>query len=380
MNIAPLSTSCVPTPESSSSRRSDRLFIVSITLAVKALLFIFAGQALQVLDDKKLTSLSEWFTIWHRWDSNAYLRLAEFGYRFQGEATADLMFYPLYPWIVRVVALVTRDHFAAALFVSSVASIAAAVILFEIVRLEFSRRTAMLAVWLFLIFPTSYFLHIGYTESMFLALAMGTILAARKEQWMLAGLLGASAGLTRANGLLLIVPLVVEAAHRFSLTRRWNFGWLWLSAVPLGFAGYVAVIANASGDPFAFLQIRQQYFNISIAPPWRGVIAALGQAQSASEMSGVQELIFILLGLACSVVALFKLRPVYSSWLICCWLLAASVTFCQSIPRYTLAMFPIFMLFALAAKRPFWLAVLSAWSLFYLGLFSSQFVWGKWAF
>ena len=39
-----------------------------------------------------------------------------------------------------------------------------------------------------LIFPTAYFLHIGYTESLFLALVLGSFLAARTDRWWLAGL------------------------------------------------------------------------------------------------------------------------------------------------------------------------------------------------
>jgi hypothetical protein len=38
-----------------------------------------------------------------------------------------------------------------------------------------------------LIFPTAYFLHINYNESLFIALTVGCFLAARYERWALAG-------------------------------------------------------------------------------------------------------------------------------------------------------------------------------------------------
>ena len=41
---------------------------------------------------------------------------------------------------------------------------------------------AMRAAWFLLIFPTAYFLHIGYTESLFLALVLGSFLAARTDR------------------------------------------------------------------------------------------------------------------------------------------------------------------------------------------------------
>jgi hypothetical protein len=50
------------------------------------------------------------------------------------------------------------------------------------------------------------------------------------------------------------------------------------------------------------------------------------------------------------------------------------------VPRYTLTMFPIFILFALLAARRVWFAVITIWSILYLAFFSSMFTWGRWAF
>ena len=97
-------------------------------------------------------------------------------------------------------------------------------------------------------------------------------------------------------------------------------------------------------------------------------------------MIGMQELLFILLGLACTVVSWRKLRPVYSVWMTGNWLLFVSVSFVLSVPRYTLTMFPIYILFALLATRRVWLAAISVWSIVYLSFFVSVFVRGGWAF
>jgi hypothetical protein len=61
-------------------------------------------------------------------------------------------------------------------------------------------------------------------------------------------------------------------------------------------------------------------------------------------------------------------------------ILLTSVNFLQSIPRYTLTMFPIFILFALLARNRFWAGVLTVWSLLFFGLFAVLFVRGEWAF
>jgi hypothetical protein len=62
------------------------------------------------------------------------------------------------------------------------------------------------------------------------------------------------------------------------------------------------------------------------------------------------------------------------------WLLFVSVSFVLSVPRYTLTMFPIFILFAMLASRRVWFAVITIWSLLYLSFFACMFAWGRWAF
>ena len=56
-------------------------------------------------------------------------------------------------------------------------------LLFRLVSLETSPAVGLRAVWFLLIFPTAYFLQIGYTESLFLAFVLGSFLAARTDRW-----------------------------------------------------------------------------------------------------------------------------------------------------------------------------------------------------
>ncbi len=96
----------------------------------------------------------------------------------------SMVFYPLFPWTIRLVAVVLNDYLVSAFLISTMASIAAGILLYRLVQLDFSQATASLAVWFLFIFPTSYFLHIGYTESLFLMLTLGCVLAARTGRWL----------------------------------------------------------------------------------------------------------------------------------------------------------------------------------------------------
>lgn len=357
--------------------------MIGFVISVKALLFLFAGQGYQVLQDQRVAGIRGWLEIWNRWDAVNYQKIAQFGYSATGELRPLLVFYPLYPWSVRLLTFVTQDYVLSAFIVSTLASLVAAIVLLRLVELDYSRELAQRAVWFLFIFPTSYFLHIGYTESLFLMLALSCVYAARKQRWLVAALFGALTCLTRANGLVLGPVLVMEAAYQYRVTRRWQRQWLYIPLLGLGFGGYLLLNKYVTGDAFAFTSLMKQFFSKSLSSPITGIDNALGslsRSPSEAEMIGMQEVLFIAIGLACTIVSWIKLRPAYSVWMTGNWLMFVSVSFVLSVPRYTLTMFPIFILFALLAARRVWFAVITIWSLLYLSFFTSIFVAGRWAF
>jgi len=357
--------------------------LLAMVCSIKALLFLLAGQSYQVLQNEGIVGLRGRLEIWNRWDALNYQKIAQFGYSATGEMRPLLVFYPLYPWLVRMVAFISRDYLISAFIVSTLASFVTAIVLLRLVELDFSKTLAQRAVWFLFIFPTSYFLHIGYTESLFLMLALGSIYSARKQCWLLAGVLGALTCLTRANGLVLLPVLATVAAHQYWSLRRWRWQWLWIAVAGLGFGGYLLLNRHVTGNPFAFTGLMQQFFGKSLSAPWTGIDNALGsmsRTPAEAEMIGAQEVLFITLGLACTIISWIKLRPAYSVWMTGNWLLFVSVSFVLSVPRYTLTMFPIYILFSMIAERRIWLAVITVWSLLYLSFFASLFAWGRWAF
>jgi hypothetical protein len=360
--------------------REDWL-VIAWVLAIKFLLLAFGAKSFQVLEDKSLPGRYGWLEIWNRWDAIHYQRLAQFGYR-----SSDMFkawFYPLFPWCTRWVAWLTGNYLVSAFIVSGLASVAAALLLRRIVQLDYPTNVALRAVWFFLIFPTAYFLHIGYSESLFLALALGSIMAARREYWSIAGLLGALCWMTRPNGIILIPTLAVEAGLQCIATKRWQWRWLWIAIVPAGFGIYLFLNWKVTGNPFAFFGMRKPLFDMKASWPWVGIregFVFLHRNPNEAEIIGAEELYFVALGFVCAIASWIKLRPLYAMWITGNWLLATSVDFIVSMPRYSLAMFPMFMLFALVAKNRFWNAIITIWSLLFLALFASVFVRGWWAF
>jgi hypothetical protein len=67
-------------------------------------------------------------------------------------------------------------------------------------------------------------------------------------------------------------------------------------------------------------------------------------------------------------------------WMTSNWLLFTSTTFIIGVARYTLIMFPLFILFSLLSARRSWRRILTVWSLLFLALFTALYVEGHWVF
>src|SRR5712692_2677036 len=197
--------------------KSDWL-VIGWVLATKILLFVFGIKAYQVLENERATGVRGRLELWNHWDAPHYLELAQMGYTAKGVWKA--WFYPFYPWCVRIVAFLNGNYLVSALVVSAIALLTAALVLRRLVQIDFSPEVALRSVWFFLIFPTAYFLHAPYTESLFLALVLGSVFAARRDVWWLAGTLGALSWMTRANGIVLVPALAVEAGYQLWKTKR----------------------------------------------------------------------------------------------------------------------------------------------------------------
>ena len=353
-------------------------------LAAKAIILLFGVLAYSVIADKVVAGPRAALELWNRWDAPHYLSIAQHGYQTTGEDRFLIVFFPLYPFAIRLVSLFVANGILAAFIVSGLASPAAALLLRRLALLDGTAEFASRAVWFLLIFPTSYFLHIGYTESLFIALILGAFLAARHERWVLAGILGALACLTRVNGLLLFPAFAVEVALLSRARGGFRREWLWIGLPVVGVLGYLLLNRVIYGDPLQFLEYQREHWYKSFDWPWNGVggsVRSIGWRTPAdAQMVGLQETFFIALGFGGAVATALWLRPSYAIWMFGNWFLFTSTAFVLSAPRYTLTLFPLYLLFARLAAGRTWLLLLTVWSLLFMALFVTLFVQGRWAF
>ena len=360
-----------------------------LIVALKVLLVLFGVVVLAVLQGKVAEFPGGWLAPWNQWDGPHYIDIARDGYVAQDVSSRDqqywIVFYPLYPWLIRLFAVIFRNYVLSAQMVSLVGAVATALVFQRLAALDLNPKLARSAVFFMFIFPTAYFFHVVYTESVFMPLALGCVLAARQRRWNVAGALGALATMTRVNGLLLLPVMAVEAYMQYREEGRLRREWLWIGFAAVGFAVYLLINYNVFGDPLHFQKVLHDKWSKKLTYPWVGIASTI-RAMGASDpvyahLVGVQEFLFIIIGLVGVIWCWRRLRPSYAVWMTLNWLLVTSTAFIQSTPRYVLSFFPLFILLArFADERPWWGAVITIWSLVSFALFAGQFAQGYWAF
>lgn len=182
----------------------QRLLLVAITYIGRTLVLIPAYSTRHL-------SWASMVTHWAGWDGALYVVIAQQGYFRMWTAR----FFPLLPLLEHLVAPMTgNDAAVAGLVISNVTCLGAFGLLRVLVERETDRETARRTLLYLAVFPTSFFLAAAYAEAPFLLCCVGAFLALRRGHWLIAGALGALATLARPVGILVVVPLAAEVLLR----------------------------------------------------------------------------------------------------------------------------------------------------------------------
>lgn len=354
---------------------------IAAVFAAKLSVLVYAVAVAFIVIGKPLTSPYDVLALWRHWDAAEYLRIAQQGYS-GSPADHGLAFYPLFPALVSVLARVIGDVLVSGFVLVTAASVVATLALHRLARLDEDEASARAAVVVLLLFPTSFVLHIPYSESVFLALVLVSFLLARRERWLGASVLAAAAALTRVNGLLMLPALAAEAYAEYRRTGHFRRAWASIVLVPLGTLAYLATNFLVAGDAFRFAELLRRDWEKAPEWPWVGFarLASWSAQPSSAQPIWMVELLFVLIALAASVAVARALRPSYAVWTGLNAALFISTTTPLSVPRYSLVLFPLFILLGriVAADRR-WLALgipSIALSCFLIG----RFVMEQWAF
>src|SRR3954452_1538502 len=220
-----------------------------------------------------------------RWDAVWYLEVARDGYGSHGRPA----FFPLYPLLVRAGGWVTGSPVVAGALISTACLVVALAAVHELTRLELGSPAGLWTVTALALSPVSFFFSAVYSESLFLALSAGTLLAARRGRWWWAGALGALAAATRSAGIVLLVPLVLMA---WSARPRARDA-LGLALVPAGLLGFMGAMALGGEGAMAPFHVQDVWFR-EWAGPFGGVPDAVVAACDGARqlLSGQRERVY----------------------------------------------------------------------------------------
>ncbi len=327
------------------------------------------------------------------WDGLWYKLIAEKGYGF---ADANAAFWPLFPWLMRI----GHDITGAApetvgWIIANLSFFGALILLYRLIAMDFDSRVARRTLWVVALFPTSLFFSAVYTESLFLMLAVGALLAGRQGNWWLAGIAGALAALTRSYGVLLFIPFAVLFLQQYGFAvRRWFPNAIPAALPALGPAIFGWHLNQVRGNWRLFIDVQSQW-NRTSANPIKTFDCAVNGCQiwltqygkrrlmriDAADWSWIGdaihhphwsyitsepyrlkvansdtlELISTVLFLVIAVLGL-KLLPLYQSAYLIPGLVIplfspSTVHPLMSMPRFGLTLFPIFVVIALIVKN-----------------------------
>ena len=231
------------------------------------------------------------YSLWHliaSWDSGRYLHIAAHGYSYApGNLRLDVIFawFPGYPAAIDTLSWIPGVGADRAAFTVTIAAgLAAAWGLTRLgLALTGDQRISLLMVALWAVAPGSLVWTMLYSEALFCALAVWSLVALVERRWLTAAGLTILAGTVRSTAMALIAAVAVAALPPVirAVRAREPIGAWWRPAAamvtaPLGLVGYWAYSAWATHHLAGFVWVEKNAHN---SFDWgKGIILAAKQA------------------------------------------------------------------------------------------------------
>ncbi len=309
------------------------------------------------------------------WDGYWYSLLATYGY---GIYQSSAAFWPLYPLLLWIGSNLTGWNTAVVgVVLSNVAFLFSLILLYRLVKIDFSDAVARRTIWLTAFFPTAFYFSAMYTESLFLLTTVAAIYYGRTGKWGRAAIALALAGLTRNTGVLAIIPLAFFLYRQYG----WNPKDWWSSGIKVGIAAlspllFMLQLDNIWGDPLLMLSAQKGWARYK-AMPWSTLQAEFHKldltwlnwivnsptwstitnpnVRLAFAESQSYDLFIFLAFVPLVIYMLWKIRGAYSLYALTVFALPlftpSRVHPLMSIPRFVIVLFPLFIALALLTKK-----------------------------
>lgn len=346
------------------------LFIALLSEII--ILFFFSRLAAILFPQSRAAILNVW-ELWNVWDAPHYISIASSGYQTVGDAANFLAFLPALPLSIFISKLIFQTNYLiSGYIVSFIITILLAVMLYKLALMDYPKKIATLAVLMLFIFPTSFFLHIPYAESLLALMAVAAFYFVRKKYYWMSFLCIGIATATKIMGLALIPAIFLEILvfdrenlNSKNILNKLPFLFFGLILSVSGFLIYLSINYFLWGDFWYFTVIQKQHWFENFSPLGQGLVAAYHSLfwRSGIEkiMLGYAQIIAFTFALFMSVYVLFKVRISYGIFMLIGLFSSYSMSFWMSMPRFIIALFPMYIVIASFSNnlifRYFWMII-----------------------
>lgn len=292
---------------------------------------------------------------WGNFDGIYYLYIANAGYTVDNSG-----FFPLYPLLIKIFSVGESSiQFYVALFLSSIFLFLSLIMMFKLLKLDYSKNLSVSVIVAMLIFPTSFFFAAIYTESLFLFLLVSSLYFARKGNWILSSIFGILLTATRLVGIAILPALFLE----FYLQNKTLFSKKIIPVLlsPLGLIVYSLFEYVNFGNAFQFIKAQGAIMNnrsvdqIILFPQtvFRYIKILITVSPSIYEW---WVSLLELSSFTFAVVLLFiawkkRVRVSYLLFALTAFLIPVSSGTFSGLPRYILILFPIYIALILIKNK-----------------------------
>ena len=352
--------------------RKGTAAVFGLALLFRLIVFALSILAIYIFRENKF-SWQDLIGEYLKWDANNYQRIAIGGYSYHVENGTDfttLAFFPLYPWLIRIVNIIFRNEILSGIIVSSLLYSGACCFLYKLMAIDYNRATTIRAIVFISVFPHSLFLGVMMNESTLLFTLCAGFYFIRRHNWPLVGIFGALAALSRLAGILLAIPAAVEWLEEYKILDRlrrkeigevWRLFYskgLWIFLMLLGTGIYLYCNYKTTGDWFKFLEYQDRiwnnkscYFGKGIQGIFANLVHDGKYTKFAMWLPAVVSVIFVTAAL---IYGLRRHRTMYSAFLVIYIIINTGLTWPISVARYMVCALPAFMILADFSERHKW--------------------------
>lgn len=334
---------------------------------------------------------------WLHWDVKAFLNISHVGYHH----TPDVAFFPLWPLVQSMGALLLGDSFPASfyfagLILANLCFYIALVLFYQLLSKDFGPLLARRALFCLAFSPYALFYFAGYSESLFLVLCLAVFLFLRRGtllDWWLAGIVSFFAVLTRSSGVALVLPyLWMYFVQFWQGDGRLKYTWKQklaalapISLIPSAILTYMYYLYLTKGSPFIFRLQEEMVWHRQLTMPWETLKLLIHAftTQTTLIVANILDVFFMLVAIITLALS-WRLLP-WHYRLFALALVLFVISFpthtlepLASQPRYMLSIFPIIVIYALWSKNSYFYRSFVAVTLLLLAINTVFFLGNYW--